>query len=72
MEHYDYEAVLPEVWRFLTAWYGCVPDFVPILRPVRYDRRSNRFFVDLYMDSNVSIVIGEDDVRFSENSLVVD
>jgi len=34
MEHFDYEAILPEVWRRLIAWYGCVPDLVPILRPI--------------------------------------
>ena len=69
MEHYDYEAVLPEVWRFLTAWYGCQPDLVPILRPVCYDRKSNNFFVDLYLDVNFSNVLGEDDVPFSDRSM---
>ncbi len=53
MEHFDYELVLPEVWRYFTAWYGCVTDMVPILRPMGYDKRSNKFFVDLYLDSNI-------------------
>ncbi len=58
MEHFDYEAILPEVWRRLIAWYGCVPDLVPILRPIQFDKRSNRFYVDLYLESNT--IIGDE------------
>ena len=67
MEHFDYELVLPEVWRYFTAWYGCVADMVPILRPMGFDKRSNKFFVDLYLDSNIG---GEEDVPFSDRSLL--
>jgi len=23
LEHHDYEAVLPDIWYLLVAWYGC-------------------------------------------------
>ena len=52
MEHYDFETVTPEVWRLLQAWYGIEFGLIPIIRPVCFDRRSNRFFVDLYLEFN--------------------
>ena len=63
MEHYDFEAILPEVWRLLQAWYGNESELIPIIRPVCFDRRSNKFFVDLYLEFNKeqSTLLGEDD-----------
>jgi len=26
MEHHDYEAVSPEIWNLLVAWYGFAPN----------------------------------------------
>ena len=65
MEHYDYESVLPEVWRYFTAWYGCAADLVPIQRPLEFDKGSNKFYVDLYLDCNIA---GEE--AFSDRSLL--
>jgi hypothetical protein len=63
MEHYDFEAILPEVWRLLQVWYGSESGLIPIIRPVCFDRRSNKFFVDLYLEFNKeqSTLLGEDD-----------
>ena len=52
MEHYDYEVVSPNAWTFLLTWYGTEEGLVSILRPVCLDQRSNKFFVDLYLESN--------------------
>jgi len=54
MEHHDYESVLPEVWWYFTAWYGCAPDLVPIQRPLEFNEETNKFYVDLYLDSNIA------------------
>ena len=71
MEHYDFETVTPEVWRLLQAWYGIEFGLIPIIRPVCFDRRSNRFFVDLYLEFNKeqSTLLGEEDE--TENHSVV-
>lgn len=49
IEHHDYEAVLPKVWQHLVSWYSFT-DNEPILRPVRYDQKQNRHYVDLYLE----------------------
>ena len=52
MEHHDYEAVPPEVWKYLVAWYGFKADQTPIMRLISFDKRTNKFFVDLYLEGN--------------------
>jgi hypothetical protein len=52
MEHHDYEAVPPEVWKYLVAWYGFKADQTHIMRLISFDKRTNKFFVDLYLEGN--------------------
>ena len=51
IEHHDYEAVLPKVWDYMVSWYNFI-DRQPILRPVRYDRKKKRHYIDLYLENN--------------------
>ena len=51
IEHHDFEALLPAVWNYLTSWYDFV-DNMPLLRPVCYDKKSDRHFIDLYLEQN--------------------
>ena len=51
IEHHDFEVLLPQVWAHLVAWYE-FSDILPILRPVCYDNKSDRFVVDLYLEHN--------------------
>ena len=51
IEHHDFEALLPQVWAYLTAWYDFA-DNMPILRPLCYDKKSDRYFIDLYLEQN--------------------
>jgi len=47
IEHYDYEAVAADVWRYLSSWY----DYdVEISRPLLYDMRSEKIQLELYPD----------------------
>ena len=49
IEHFDYEAVTPEVWRHLYSWYSA--DWC-IMRYVRKDfANKNGVFLDLYPES---------------------
>ena len=50
IEHHDYEAVLPRVWDYLVSWYS-FEDKAPILRPVKYDRKKQRYYIDLYLEN---------------------
>ena len=50
IEHHDYEAVLPQVWDYLVCWYN-FDDKAPILRPVRFDRKKQRHYIDLYLEN---------------------
>lgn len=62
MEHYDFEVVLPQIWRLFVAWYGCRdwPDLIThdkraeqgILRPLAFDKKSDKYFIDLYLEQN--------------------
>jgi hypothetical protein len=60
MEHYDYEVVLPQIWRLLVAWYGC-GDYAEhithdkraelgILRPLALDKKTDKHYIDLYLE----------------------
>ena len=49
IEHHDFEVLLPQVWAHLIAWYE-FSDTLPILRPVCYDKKSDRHFIDLYLE----------------------
>ena len=51
IEHHDFEVLLPQVWAHLIAWYE-FSDGLPILRPVCYDKKSDRHFIDLYLEQN--------------------
>ena len=51
IEHYDFEVLLPQVWAHLIAWYEFT-DALSILRPVCYDKKSDRHFIDLYLEQN--------------------
>lgn len=50
MEHHDYEAVPPEIWNLLVAWYGFAPGQTPIMRFVSFDKRTGKYYVDLYLE----------------------
>ena len=46
IEHFDYEAVELEIWRYFKAWYEC--DFT-LLRFIKRDKiNTNRLYLDLY------------------------
>ena len=51
IEHHDYEAVIPQVWEYLVSWHG-FSDREPILRPIRYDHKKKRHYIDLYLQFN--------------------
>jgi hypothetical protein len=62
MEHYDYEVILPQIWRLLVGWYGC-GDWVEhithekraelgILRPLALDKKTDKHYIDLYLEQN--------------------
>lgn len=38
MEHHDYEAVPPEVWKYLIRWYGFNETQKPIMRFITFDK----------------------------------
>ena len=61
IEHHDYEAILPQVWAYLTAWYDFA-DSMPILRPVCFDKKRDRHFVDLYLEHNPTGAIATESV----------
>lgn len=69
MEHHDYEAVPPEVWKYLVAWYGFKADQTPIMRLISFDKRTNKFFVDLYLEGNrdLSTIHFPDDTDISRD-----
>ena len=50
IEHHDYVAILPKVWNYLISWYGFT-DKEPILRPVRFEKKKARHFIDLYLEN---------------------
>lgn len=54
MEHHDYEAVSPDIWNLLVAWYGFAENLgeTPIMRFISFDKRSGKYYVDLYLDQN--------------------
>ena len=56
IEHHDFEVLLPQVWAYLIGWYGFA-DNMPILRPVCYDKKSDRYFMDLYLEQNAAEVL---------------
>ena len=51
IEHHDFEVLLPQVWAHLISWYEFT-DVLPILRPVCHDKKSDRHFIDLYLEQN--------------------
>ena len=53
IEHHDYEAIPPEVWRCFVAWYGVQDDRSPMMRILKWDRRLLKFSVDLYQETGV-------------------
>jgi len=50
MEHHDYEAVPPLVWKYLVQWYGFQENEMPIMRLVSFDRRSQKIQVDMNLE----------------------
>jgi len=52
MEHHDYEAVIPEIWNLLVGWYGFATNQTPIMRFISFDKRSGKYYVDLYLEQN--------------------
>ena len=48
MEHHDYEAVPPDVWHYLTKWYGVASGESAVMRVISFDRAVGKFYVDLY------------------------
>lgn len=51
MEHHDFETLPHQAWKYLTSWYDFV-DKHPIVRPVAFDKKTNNYFVDLYLTQN--------------------
>jgi hypothetical protein len=51
MEHYDYELISGELWKYLRAWYGLMQGNKEILRPCSVDERSGKLIVDLYFEN---------------------
>jgi len=45
IEHYDYEAVSLEIWRFLKNWFGTDGR---VERQIQFDVESECLFLDLY------------------------
>ncbi len=46
LEHYDFEAVPPTVWRYLRAWYGCDASVARLL--VKDKSAPKAYVLDLY------------------------
>lgn len=68
IEHHDYEAVIPKVWDYLVSWYG-FSDSEPILRPVRYDRKKKRHYIDLYLENNQSSEVALTESLLNDSSI---
>ena len=58
MEHFDFEAVPFEVWRYLKAWYSCD---IALLRFLKRDRLLNRnqLFLELYPEKKHAAIVGQ-------------
>lgn len=80
IEHHDYKTVPPEAWNCFEAWYGVEGNHSRVLRSIRLDRRTHKYFVDLYessgRDQNPSVVyyggLNESGVSSSGASVVLD
>ena len=74
IEHHDYEAVPPEVWRYLTKWYGFASEQQAIMRMITFDRAIGKFYVDLYMQSHLgqdqSSLLDQTDVEIVDTNLI--
>ncbi len=53
IEHFDFEAVQQEVWRYLYSWYSA--DWC-IMRNLRKDPLNSAIYLDLYPELNNSFV----------------
>ena len=46
IEHFDFEAVSLDIWRFFKSWYDCDLALLRFIKPDRVNR--NSLFLDLY------------------------
>ena len=69
IEHHDYEAIPEKVWYYLVCWYKFL-DKSPIVRPVKFDRKIGRYFIDLYPEQNQSRMVTDSFVETSISHIV--
>ena len=46
IEHFDFEAVSIEMWRYFKSWYDCDLSLLRYIKPDKVNR--NQLFLDLY------------------------